>query len=210
MSLASRLRPVPAFLLACLLPCLAACDRAPSTAGEPAAAAPALPAPATDAPVLAAMARFRDARAFVATMQLDGASPQRSRLEYVAPDRYRLQLAAGTQVIIGDTLYLQLDGRSQQVPLPAGLLTQWRDPLQLKPGERLQVEDLGSDPIGGLPAHRYRVVHPDPARPPMLFWIDGDGRPRRIEQQGRNARGDYRLVIDYTQFDDPALRIEAP
>lgn len=205
------LRPAPAALL--VLGLLAGCARSPD-------AAPAVPtapkdsvatAPAPARVVLDAMARFRQARAFQARMHLEGARPQDSQLEYVAPDRYRLQLPLGTQVVIGDTLYLQAGERSERLPLPAGLLAQWRDPLQLQAGEQLQVEDLGADPLEGQPAHLYRVIHPDPARPPMRLWIDADGRPRRIEQRGRDAAGaDYRLQIDYTRFDDPALRIEAP
>lgn len=158
----------------------------------------------------ASMARFRGARSFVAEMTLEAAQTQRTRLEYVAPDRYRMQLPVGTQVIVGDTLYLQSAAGSQRVPLPAGLLTQWRDPLQLRPGERLQVDDLGPEPVDGRAAHKYRVRHPDAARPPMLYWIDADGWPLRIEQAGRDPRGDYRLILTYSRFDDPALRIDPP
>ena len=172
----------------------------------PATAAHAAPAEVIEA----SMARFRGARSFVADMTLEAAQTQRSRLEYVAPDRYRLQLPIGTQVIVGDTLYLQSAAGSQRVPLPAGLLTQWRDPLQLQPGERLQVEDLGPEPVDGRAAHKYRVRHPDAARPPMLYWIDADGWPLRIEQAGRDERGDYRLILTYSRFDDPALRIDPP
>ncbi len=191
---------------------LAGCERTQ----DPTPAIPQAPtaAAATHAPaqvVLDAMTRFRAARAFEARMQLEGTRAQDSRLEYAAPDRYRLHLPMGTQTIIGDTLYLQAEGRSQRVPLPAGLLAQWRDPLQLAEGEQLQVEDLGADPLDGQPAHLYRVIHPDPARPAMRLWIDADGRPRRIEQRGRDAGGaEFRLQIDYTRFDDPSLRIEAP
>jgi len=199
----------------CLLPLLlAACGQEAAPAQAP-AATPALDVPQATRPepaaaIEASMARFRAARAFAAEMTLEGARTQRSRLEYVAPDRYRLQLPIGTQVIIGDTLYLQGADGSQRVPLPPGLLSQWRDPLQLQPGERLQVEDLGPAVIDGAAAHQYRVRHPDPARPPMLYWIGADGWPLRIEQAGRDARGDYRLVLAYSRFDDPTLRIEAP
>lgn len=206
-------RSAPAVLLGAAL-LAAGCTRTPQATPAGAPAVPQAPASAAHAPaqiVLDAMARFRAARAFEARMQLEGTRSQDSRLEYVAPDRYRLQLPMGTQVVIGDTLYLQAEGRSERVPLPAGLLAQWRDPLQLQAGEALQVEDLGADPLDGQPAHLYRVIHPDPARPAMRLWIDADGRPRRIEQSGRDAGGaDYRLQIDYSRFDDPALRIDAP
>ena len=156
------------------------------------------------------MARFRSARSFVAEMSLQGRQARHSRLEYVAPDRYRLTLPAGPQVIVGDTLYLQGEHGAQRVPLPPGLLAQWRDPLQLRPGERLQVEDLGAGSLDGVAAHKYRVRHPGGARPPMLFWIGAGGWPLRIEQPGRDAQGDYLLTVAYSRFDDPALRIEAP
>ncbi|MDG2527055.1 hypothetical protein P6166_17010 [Stenotrophomonas sp. HITSZ_GD] len=206
-----RSRPALAALLAfAMLPgCTRSPDAAPSAAAAPRAETGGPHAPAQQ--VLDAMSRFRAARAFEARMRLEGARPQESRLAYVAPDRYRLQLPMGTQVVIGDTLYLQAGDRSERLPLPRGLLAQWRDPLQLQAGEQLQVEDLGADPIDGQPAHLYRVIHPDPARPPMRLWVDADGRPRRVEQRGRDDGGaDYRLQIDYGRFDDPALRIDAP
>lgn len=194
---------------------LAACTQqappAPPRAAGPTLAVPQAAVHADPAAAIeASMARFRGARSFVAEMTLEGARTQRSRLEYVAPDRYRLQLPIGTQVIVGDTLYLQGPNGSQRVPLPPGLLTQWRDPLQLQPGERLQVEDLGPATVDGAAAHQYRVRHRDAARPPMLFWVGAGGWPLRIEQAGRDARGDYRVVLAYSRFDDPALRIDPP
>ncbi|HEY0334782.1 MAG TPA: hypothetical protein VGC74_13910 [Stenotrophomonas sp.] len=221
--------PLPALFAFCLAPLLlAACDRDGPPAAEPALAPPtatatarpdaartdvaraeAAPAKAMQA-IETSMARFRGARSFVAEMTLQSAQAQRSRLEYVAPDRYRLQLPGGSQVIVGDTLYLQGAQGIERVPLPPGLLAQWRDPLQLRPGERLQVEDLGPDTLDGQAAHKYRVRHPDASRPPMLYWIDARGWPSRIEQAGRDARGDYVLAVAYSRFDDPALRVDPP
>lgn len=209
---------LPPRLLALLaLPALlAACDRtAPAASTHPALRTPAATAADPAGRIEASMARFRSARSFAAEMTLQGPQRRHSRLEYVAPDRYRLQLSVddqplGTQVIVGDTLYLQADAGTRRVPLPPGLLAQWRDPLQLQPGERLQVEDLGPDPVDGRAAHKYRVRHPDTARPPMSYWIDADGWPLRIEQAGRDARGDYRLGVTYSRFDDPSLRIDPP
>jgi len=191
------------------------CTRTPQAtpAGGPAVPqASARQAPAPAQLVLEAMTRFRAARAFEARMQLESEHPQAGRLEYVAPDRYRLQLPGlGTQVIVGGTLYRQEDGRTDHLPVSAELLAQWRDPLQLQADDQLQVEDLGADPLDGRPAHLYRVVHPDPARPAMRLWIGADGRPLRIEHRGRGPNGDaYRLQIDYTRFDDPTLRIDTP
>lgn len=195
---------LPLLLAACTQQATPDPRTTPQTAPE--SAAHAAPARLIEA----SMARFREARSFVADMTLEAAQTQHSRLEYVAPDRYRMQLPMGTQVIIGDTLYMQSAAGSQRVPLPPGLLTQWRDPLQLRPGEHLQVEDLGPEPIDGRAAHKYRVRHPDAARPPMLYWIDADGWPLRIEQAGRDERGEYRLILAYSRFDDPALRIDPP
>jgi hypothetical protein len=67
----------------------------------------------------------------------------------------------GEQVIVGDTTYLDLRGRSTKVPLPPGHPVAWRDPA--RPAENaktMSVTALGSEVVGGAPARKYRV---DPA-----------------------------------------------
>ena len=129
-------------------------------------------------------------------------------MDFVAPDRYRMEMAGrGSQVIVGDTMYMQVDGRRMQVPLPAGTLTQWRDPARLGEAEaNMTVDDQGSDSVDGQAAKKYvlHVATPKPAEIDM--WIGARGLPLQIVSH--NAMGD--ATIRYSRFDDPTLSIEAP
>ena len=53
------------------------------------------------------MDKFLAARSFHASMHMEGAQTMTNEMDFVAPDRYRMQMTAGTQVIIGDTMYME-------------------------------------------------------------------------------------------------------
>jgi hypothetical protein len=94
-----------------------------------------------------------------------------------------------------------------KVPLPAGTLTQWRDPARLADAETdMQVDAQGSEAVDGQPAKKYlvRVAKPKPAE--ITIWIGGNGLPLQIASH--NPMGE--ATIRYSRFDDPTLSIEAP
>ena len=113
----------------------------------------------------------------------------------------------GVQVIIGDTMYLDINGRAMQVPLPEGTITQWRDPAKLADAQtEMQVDAQGSDAVDGQPAKKYlvRVAKPKPAE--ITLWIGDGGLPLQIVSH--NPLG--QATIRYSRFDDPAIVIEPP
>lgn len=201
-------RLFPAALLVMLL---GACERS----AEPATPGPSLAAtvPAADpaGEVLAASRRFGQLRSFQAHMQMQGPRPLEARMDFVAPDRYRLTTGEGAQTIIGDTFFLQRDGEVRQVPVPPGLLAQWRNPLppDLAPAQ-LQVEALGSDRIDGQVARRFRVRHATAVPDGMLYWINAQGLPVRIRRQGQTQGQAFDITVSYARFDDPTLRVDLP
>ncbi|MET0290598.1 MAG: hypothetical protein ABW178_13295 [Pseudoxanthomonas sp.] len=158
------------------------------------------------------MDRFASARSFHAEMTLDGAQSLRQSLDFVAPDRYRIVLPAGPQVIVGGTLYLQAAGRTNRVPVEDTMLTQWRDPLQLRAArEHLWVQPQGQDSVDGQSAEKYRVVSGDSTRPVAFeYWIGADGRPLRLRHQGQGQAGPYTMTMAYTRFDDSTIRVDVP
>ena len=205
------MRLLPAALTLSLL--LSGCGGSP----DPAASMPAagtLPATATADPVqavLQASQRFGQLRSFHATLRMQGPRTVETTMDFVAPDRYRLQTDDGPQLIIGDTFFLQRAGEVRQVPVPPGVLAQWRNPLpdDLAPAQ-LQVEDLGSAPIDGQPAHKYRVRHASAAPDGMLYWINAQGLPVQIERQGQTHAQRFLISVRYSRFDDPTLHIALP
>ena len=218
-------------LAAALLATLAACKPATTSgaAGEAASAPTASTPPAASAgdklaaaadalnpatspreTVIAAMRKFTSVRSYHATMHLEGGprGPMDNAIDFVAPDRFRMEMAGmGTQVIFGDTMYMNMHGRSMKVPMPAGTLTQWRDPAKLAEAEAdMAVDAQGSDPVDGQAAEKYlvRVAKPKPTE--TTLWIGAAGLPLQIATS--NPLG--RATIKYSRFDDPTIVIEPP
>lgn len=190
----------------------------PATATAAPAAAEVAPAPATLAPdsapiaeVKASMDRFLAAGSFHASMHMQGAQTMTTEMDFVAPDRYRMQMPGGTQVIIGDTLYLQAEGKVREVPLPAGTVGQWRDPLQLQQNKAdLSVEALGSEIIDGRAARKYLVRNTLPATNEFTYWVGEDGLPLQLLHRGQAQGKPYSMTLRYSRFDDPSIAIDAP
>ena len=132
-------------------------------------------------------------------------------MDFVAPDRYRMKMPMGTQVVIGDTMHMQVEGRSMKMPLPKGTLTQWRDPLRIEESKAgMSVESLGSDSLDGQPAKKYLVRHTEPQPSEFTFWIGDDGLPLQLVSQGESQGKPYSMTLRYSRFDDPSIVIDAP
>lgn len=208
-------------VLTCLFPALISCKpSAPAGTAEP-AEAPAASAAAK--PVVAAadatqevkdsMDRFMAARSFHAAMTLEGGpQPIATEMDFVAPDRYRIRMPTGTQIVVGNTLFMEAGGRRNRVPLPAGALTQWRDPLKIQEHQAgLSAQREGRDIVGGAPATRYRVRHSQPEPLEFAYWIGQDGRPLQLRHSGVSPDGKpYTITQVYSRYDDPAIAIETP
>jgi hypothetical protein len=236
----SRRTPrLPSILLVLpLLAGLAACKPSPPSVPEaPVPAADAPNAQATDAAggganavadamaamnpattpkeaIRASMQRFMQARSYHASMELDGGArgAMRNEVDFVAPDRFRMAMQGmGTQTIIGDTMYMSVDGRSMKVPLPAGTLTQWRDPAKLdENAATMTVEAQGRDNVDGMPARKYLVHNTRPQPSDVTMWIGNDDLPLQIRVSGSAQGRTTTTTIRYSRFDDPSLRIDPP
>ena len=208
---------VPALLLA-----LVACrggdhdGQAATAAAAPTAAAPATPRPAdaARADVRAAMEKFLAARSFHATMRIKGGAQGMmiNEMDFVAPDRYRITMPnVGTQTVIGDTMYLSMHGRTMQVPLKPGTLTQWRDPARLAGNEAtMTVEALGADTVGTEPARKYLIHHTRPQPIDVRMWVGNDGRPLQLEVSSTMQGSPVETSVRYSRYDDPSIAIAAP
>lgn len=164
--------------------------------------------------IKASMHKFLGLRSYHATMTFEGGpgtAMGHHEIDFVAPDRYRMQMPMGTQIIIGDTMYMQMRGRTTKMPMPAGMLSQWRDPAKLAESEAgMTVQAQGNDTIDGAPARKYLVHHQQPQPTDVTMWINRDGLPVRI-QVGSLVQGkQVTSTIDYSRFDDPAIAIDPP
>lgn len=201
---------------------LAACRRdaaAPAAAADAATAGVAKAAQAVApanprAEVKAAMDKFIAARSFHATMRIRGGAQGMmiNELDFAAPDRYRITMPnVGTQTVIGDTMYMSMHGRTTKVPLPAGTLTQWRDPARMAGNEAtMTVRALGSDTVGTEPARKYLVHHSQPQPIDVTLWVGNDGRPLQLEVASTMQGNPVSTSIRYTRYDDPSIVVDAP
>lgn len=212
------MRPI-AWCLVPLLLVLAGCKpaapaadtdaRAPEAASPAAAPAP-LAASAEDR-VKASMDKFLAAKSFHAEMSTEGMQGMATELDFVAPDRYRMKMAAGTQVIVGDTLYMQADGRAMKVPLPPGTQAKWRDPLEFQ-AHRADVtaQAQGSETVDGVQAEKFVVRRSQPEASEFTLWIGEDGRPLRLVHSGQTQGKPYTMTLRYSRYDDPSIEIPTP
>lgn len=208
--------------LACLAMALAACKPStPADASAPAqtepagtlekAAAALAPLSSPEDEMKASMDKFLKAKSFHAVMDMQGARPMAIEMDFVAPDRYRMRMPTGTQVVIGDTMYMQVDGRSMKAPLPPGTLAQWRDPLKIEEHKAgMRVESLGNDTVEGQPAKKYLARHTEPEPSEFTLWIGGDGLPLQLVSQGESQGKPYSMTLRYSRYDDPGIVIDAP
>lgn len=203
------MRLLPAAALLSLL--LSACDGAtgPTPGTAPSGSVPAAPDPVQA--VLGASRRFGQLRSFHATLRMQGPRRVEAQMDFVAPDRYRLTTPEGAQTIIGDTFFLQHEGQVRQVPVPPGLLAQWRNPLppDLAPAQ-LRVEDLGADRVGGQATRKYCVHHATAAPDGLLYWVNAQGLPVQIQRQGQTRGQALQITVGYTRLDDSALQVALP
>ena len=217
-------RRLPAALLALSL--LAGCKpqpAPPTDASAPPAdtptAAPVVadtPSPSVSAKdeVKAVMDGFLGVKSFHATMRMSGtAMPDgmTTEMDFVAPDRYRMQMPMGTQVIVGDTMYMSVQGRTMKVPMPKGTLSQWRDPAKLAENQTtLTVESQGREAIDGAAARKYVVHNTQPQPTDVTMWIGDDGLPLQIQHTGSANGKTVDMTIRYTRYNDPSIKIDPP
>lgn len=161
--------------------------------------------------VKAAIDKFVAARSYHVTMTHSGAQAMTTEADFVAPDRFRMTMPMGTQYIIGDTMYMTVQGRSMQVPMGKGTMTQWRDPANLAKHEAtMTVKALGSEAVGGKPAAKYKVSNTQPQPSTSTMWVGSDGYPLQIRVDS-NAQGKpVTTTIRYSRFNDPTIKVEPP
>lgn len=132
-------------------------------------------------------------------------------MDFVAPDRYRMKMPTGTQYVIGDTMYMAMNGRTMKVALPKGQLANYRDPARIAAHKAtMTVESLGRDTIDGQAAQKFVVRNTEPRQVESTIWVGADGYPLRIEVDGKDGGQVARTTIRYSRFNDPSIRIDPP
>lgn len=159
--------------------------------------------------VIAASKKFLALRSYQADMSHSDKRVPPTKMSFVAPNRYRMESVNGSHIVIGDTMYMQLDGRTMRIPMPKGMLTQWRQNDQaMREVDKGTIEGLGSEAVNGKPAKKYRITRTDTANV-ILMWVGADGHPLKVETTSGGKRPMTTTIL-YSRWNDPALKIDAP
>ncbi len=156
--------------------------------------------------------KFLALRSYQATMTHNDPRVPTTTLEYLAPNRYRMQTQVGTQYVIGDTMYMTIDGRTMRIPMPKGTMTQWRQTDRaFREVDNAQIEALGNETLDGKPMKKYRMIQTvDGSRTETLLWVGANGLPAKMQTTGTAGHKTYTTTIVYSRFNDPTIRIEPP
>ena len=163
-----------------------------------------------------ALAKFRALRSYQAQMRTEG-GPRGAidnRLEFVAPDRYRLTMRMQgmevTQVRVGNAVYMQVGDRTMKTTLPEQAdPARWYEAFD-QDLDTMVVEAQGSETLDGIATRKYLMRQTRPKPSDVATWVDDQGHVRqaRIDMtvEGRPTT----TTIVYSRFDDPSIRIDPP
>lgn len=132
-------------------------------------------------------------------------------MDFAAPDRFRMKTPMGTQYVIGDTMYMTMNGRTMKMALPKGQITNYRDPAQLEANKAtMTVEALGTDTVDGQRARKFLIRNTQPRPSESTIWIGSEGYPLKMEINGTEGNQTVRMTVRYSRFNDPSIRIDPP
>ena len=160
--------------------------------------------------VAAASHKFADARSVHITMDNSDQRVPRMEADFVRPDRYRIQMPQGTQVIIGNTMYMSISGHTMRVPMPPSMLTTWRQSDQIMSSlAQTTVEAQGSETVDGKSAKKYKLTYTS-NNSVSLLWIGPDGYPLQLQNTGTYGRRTSTVTMHYSRYNDASIQISAP
>lgn len=159
-----------------------------------------------------AMDAFLSVRSFHANMTTSTPKGDMTMdMDFAAPDRFRMKTPMGTQYVIGDTMYITMNGRTMKMALPKGQVTNYRDPAQLEANKAtMTVEALGNDTVDGQRARKFLIRNTQPRPSESTIWISGEGYPLKMEIDGSEGSQSVRMTVRYSRFNDPSIRIDPP
>jgi outer membrane lipoprotein-sorting protein len=156
--------------------------------------------------------KFLALRSYHASMTHSDKRVPKTEMDFVAPDRFRVDSGMGPQVVIGDTMYMTLDGRTMRVPMPKGTMTQWRQSDRaFREVDRAEIEALGTETVDGKPAKKYRMIQTyEGVRSNSLLWVGANGLPLKMEVTATAGKRTTTTTIVYSRYNDPSIRIDVP
>jgi outer membrane lipoprotein-sorting protein len=155
--------------------------------------------------------KFLALRSYHVSMENSDKRMPKMETDFVAPDRYRMNMPMGTQIVIGDTMYMNINGRTMRVPMPKGTTTQWRETDRaFREIDKMQIEALGMEAVNGKPTKKYRMRQEGKTPTSSLIWVSPNGYPAKMQTTGSTGKGASTMTVHYSRFNDPTIKIDPP
>jgi hypothetical protein len=116
-------------------------------------------------------------------------------------------------VIIGNTMYMTHEGKVMAVPLPKGMLGQFRNEAAISDLEKgSTVRALGPGMVGAEPTMKYGFDSVQGGgQNSSVAWVGlRSNHVLVVETTGRDNGHENSMRVAYTDFDSPAIRITPP
>lgn len=159
--------------------------------------------------VVAAVDKFLAAKSYHAVMSM-GPGPG-TETDFVAPDRMRVKMGTmGEQIMIGNTLYLTMQGKTSKQAAPNGGITQLRTRDKILGNlATLKVTAAGTENLGGVATKKYKIDNTQP-KSSSTFWVNADGYPVQSVNIADVNGKQYTSTLKYSRFNDPSIKIPVP
>jgi len=143
-------------------------------------------------------AAFVAAKSWHATEQLpDGKTID---VDFAAPDRWKIKPTPKvTELLIGNDVYMEQNGKTTRVPMPAGMLRKAIENFQFSPLDediKKSAQDLGPQTVNGQKLHGYSFTSQGT---PVTLYVDNSNLP--IQAVVKTNRGP--VTINYSGYNSP-------
>lgn len=161
----------------------------------------------------AAFQKNLSAKTYRATMTDLKTGKQVSTVEFQAPDRFRISVAGGpTSVIAGGFMYMSANGRSMKVPLPAGMMENYRSDAAWKQMEKdTLIRAVGPGTVGAEPARKFHWITSGKSASTGDAWVSlKSGHVLQVETAPQPGSKAGAVRVRYSDFNSPAIRVSPP
>jgi len=161
--------------------------------------------------VVAAVDKFLAAKSYHASMSM-GPGPA-TETDFVAPDRVRVKLGTmGDQIVIGNVMYMTLQGQTIKRPAPNGGAAASRSREKMLGNlQTLKVAALGEETLAGVATRKYKVDNSQPNKTSSTYWVAAaTGYPVQAVNVAEVGGKTYTSTMKYSRYNDPSIKIEAP
>lgn len=156
----------------------------------------------------AAYLKFSALKSWRATITDTKKGKPLTTVEHQAPDRWRMTpVGAPSSVVIGGTMYMNIDGRSFQMPI-GKMLEQYKSHESVRANiDSITITSASDDVLDGQPVRKIAYTQAKPKPSEAIAWISKKtGLLMRLEVPHKK----HPTRLDYSGHNDASIKISAP